>query len=380
MTSVQPAGNRPAIRPFAPATPQAQTQRFTRRMFAAGLSAAELMTIYLGVRLGLYEALADGPATAEDVAGRARIGQRYAIEWLEQQAASGIVEVDDAAAPALERKYRLPAGHQRVLVAGGSASPVVALAVLPLAGVAPLLPRLADAYREDAGVPYADYGDAFHDIQEQVNRAVFDEQLASWIRMALPDVHQRLSSPGASIADAGCGCGWSSIALARAYPTAVVRGFDLNQEAIRRARQHARAAGLGDRVSFEVTDMADDDERATAEAGFDLICILDALHDLARPVEVLRTCRRILSADGCVLLMEPRAAAAFTAPADDIERFLYTVSLLHCLPVSLAQRPSVATGTVLRPETVARFAADAGFRSAQVLPVEHQFHRLYRLD
>jgi 2-polyprenyl-3-methyl-5-hydroxy-6-metoxy-1,4-benzoquinol methylase len=349
-------------------------------MFAAGLGAAELMIIHLGVRLGLYEALADRPTTAEEIAVRAGIGQRYAIEWLEQQAASGIVEVDDAAAPALERRYRLPAGHRQVLVDGGSASPAVALAVLPLAGVAPLLPRLAEAFREDAGVPYADYGDAFHDIQEQVNRAVFDEQLARWIRMALPDVHQRLSCPGAAIADTGCGSGWSSIALARAYPSAVVRGFDLNQEAIGRARQHTLSAGLGDRVGFEVTDMAEDEERTTAEGGFDLVCILDALHDLARPVEVLRNCRRILSPEGCVLLMEPRAAAAFTAPADDIERFLYSVSLLHCLPVSLAQRPSAATGTVLRPETVARFAADAGFRSAQVLPVEHQFHRLYRLD
>jgi 2-polyprenyl-3-methyl-5-hydroxy-6-metoxy-1,4-benzoquinol methylase len=373
------AGNgRGAIRPFASATPAAQGRLLAMRLFAAGVAAAELMVMDLGLRLGLYDALAPGPATVAQLAAAAGISARYATEWLEQQTAAGIVKVDDAAAPPGQRKYRLPEGHRQLLTAQGDGSSMIALAVLPLAGIAPLLPRLADAYRTGTGVAFHEYGNAFREIQDKVNRPVFEHQLTPWIGSVMPDVHRRLSQPGALVADVGCGSGWSSVALANAYPEAVVRGFDLDPDTIARARANAGSAGLrgGGRLAFMAKDIA-----AVASADrYDLICILDSLHDMPRPVEILQACRRLLAPAGCVLLMEPRTAEYFSGPADDVERFLYAVSLLHCLPVGLSDPPSVGTGTVLRPATVRRYAAEAGFRSATVLPAEHRFHRLYRLD
>ncbi|MDO3702924.1 class I SAM-dependent methyltransferase [Micromonospora sp. C28SCA-DRY-2] len=372
----------------------AQAQALGGRLFQASLAAAELMTVYLGVRLGLYEALAKGPATAAEFADRAGVAPRYATEWLEQQAAAGIVTVDDVTVPADRRRFTLPEGHRLALTDTGGPWSVAPLSVLPVGGIAPALPRLAEAMRAGTGVPADAYGEALRAAQAGMNRSVFTDQLPGWLRTALPDVHQALRRPGAAIADVGCGTGTSTLVLARTYPLARVHGFDRDADALATARAAVPAAAA-ERVRFSVANLAADavdpadpadavdpaDPADPAGAGrFDLVCVLDALHDMARPVQVLAACRALLKPTGAVLLMEPRAAERFTAPADETERFIYTVSLLHCLPQSLVDEGSVGTGAVLRPETVRRHATAAGFARVTVLDVAHRFHRLYRLD
>ncbi|MFG2103304.1 class I SAM-dependent methyltransferase [Micromonospora echinaurantiaca] len=360
---------------------RAQAQALGGRLFQASLAAAELMTVYLGVRLGLYEALAKGPATAAEFADRAGVAPRYATEWLEQQAAAGIVTVDDVTVPADRRRYTLPEGHRLALADTGGPWAVAPLSVLPVGGIAPALPRLAEAMRTGTGVPPDAYGAALRAAQAGMNRSVFTDLLPGWLRGALPDVHQALRRPGAAIADVGCGTGTSTLVLARTYPLARVHGFDRDADALATARAAVPAAAA-ERVRFTAADLADHSDPAdpAGAAGFDLVCVLDALHDMARPVEVLAACRAMLKPTGAVLLMEPRAAERFTAPADETERFIYTVSLLHCLPQSLVDEGSVGTGAVLRPETVRRHATAAGFARVTVLDVAHRFHRLYRLD
>ena len=109
------------------------------------------------------------------------------------------------------------------------------------------------------------------------------------------------------------------------------------------------------------------------------MCLFDALHEMARSVEVLRTCRSLRAADGSVLVMDARVADRFIAPANEVERFQYGASVLHCLPACLAEQPSAATGTVMRVGTVRAYATEAGFDDVEVLVVEDRFHRLYRL-
>jgi 2-polyprenyl-3-methyl-5-hydroxy-6-metoxy-1,4-benzoquinol methylase len=343
-------------------------------LFTAGQSAAELMTVYLGLRLGLYPALSDRPATAAELAERAGIDTRYAREWLEQQAAAGILTVDDVAAEPDERRYTLPSGHAEALIDPGSMHSIAPLVVLPMGGIAAVLPDLLEAYRTGGGVPYADYGGALRGAQGGLNRSVFEHLLPGWIARNMPDVHAALRAGGARIADVACGSGWSAIALARAYPQASVHGLDLDPDSVADARRNVAEAGLADRVSVEVRDAADPE----LAGRYRLVCLLDALHDLARPVEVLRACRSLLTPDGAVLLMEPNVGERFSAPAPDTERFHYAVSVLHCLPVGMSDRPTAATGTVIRPDTVRAYAAEAGLRT-RVLPVRHTFHRLYRL-
>lgn len=361
----------------------ARGQALSARLFGAALAAAELMTVHLGLELGLYRALATGPCAAPDLAAAAGIGVRYAEEWLEQQTAAGILEVETPHEERDQRRYRLPAGHAAVLAGTDPAQRVAPMAALPVAGIAPALPHLVAAVRRGDGVPVSVYGESLRAAQAQMNEPVFTRDLGPWIRAELPDVHARLRRPGAAIADVGCGTGTSSLALARVYPAATVHGFDLDAAALETARAGVPASARA-RIRFEATDIAGDDVEAGGPAapgeGYDLVCVLDALHDMPRPVELLRACRARLRPDGCVLLMEARVAERFAPPVEDNERFAYAVSLLHCLPVGLAEQPSAGTGTVLRPGLVRRYAAAAGFSGVRVLDVRHPFHRLYRLD
>ncbi|MGP0052660.1 MAG: class I SAM-dependent methyltransferase [Solirubrobacteraceae bacterium] len=356
-----------------PAAEQRAARALAARMFMGMLATQELLASYLGARLGLYESLADaGPGTYPEVAQRTGVAPRYAREWLEQQAVAGLLSVDDAAAPADERVYALPPGHAAVLTESDDPMSMIALTVLPVGGIAQALPALLRAYRTGDGVPDGVFGADWRNGHSGANRALFEHVLPGWIRRLLPAVHARLSA-GGRVADVACGAGYASLALARAYPQARIHGLDLDAETIEAAARAAREAGVEDRVTFEVRDAAD----ARLGGGFHLVCLFDALHEIAQPVEVLRSCRALRAAGGEVLVMDAKVATGFTAPGDEVERFQYGTSVLHCLPACLSGCPSAGTGTVMRVGTVREYALAAGFRDLRVLPVEERFHRLY---
>lgn len=356
----------------------AQAQAFAGRLFSASLAAGELMTVYLGLKLGLYRALTDGPADAGELAGRAGIAARYAREWLEQQAAAGVLEVEaetDVAGDPDRRRFRLPRGHAEALLVPDGPFAVAPFTMLPVGGIGPMLPDLLDAYRSGTGVSYERYGADFRGGQAGLNEGVFRRQLPGWIRRRLPDVHARLSAGDAVLVDVACGGGASSLSLARAYPGLRVHGYDRDEQSVLEAREAAGREGLADRVAFHARDAAGElGDRA------DVVTLFDALHDMADPVGVLTACRGLLGPGATMLLMEPRVGERFDGAADDTERFFHVVSVLHCLPVGLADTPSAGTGTMIRPSIVARYAVDAGFREVVDVDVAHRFHRLYRLN
>lgn len=251
----------------------------------------------------------------------------------------------------------------------------LAPASFALAGIARVLPELLAAYRSGAGVPFAAYGEEIRDHIEQLNRPMFANDLASsWIA-AVPELHDRLrSDPPARVADIACGAGWASIA--QAYPTIRVDGFDIDDVSIQRARRHAAEAGVDDRVHFAVRDAADPGIVDRYEAAM----IFEALHDLAHPIETLASIRAMLVPGGCLFVGDERANETFSAPGDELERLLYGFSILHCLPASRTETTSAATGTVLRPATLRAYGVAAGFRDVQILSVEHDMWRFYRLD
>lgn len=358
-------------------SPETPANVFAMRMWKSLLATQELLSVYLGVKLGLYDVLATAgrSMSADEVAREAGVAVRYATEWLEQQAVASILEVDDVRAPAAVRRFSLLTTHAEVLTISDSPLSMASLAVLPLGGIAAALPSLLAAYRGGHGVPDEVFGTDWRDGHSGANRSLFAHQLAGWIREGMPDVHECLSRPGARIADVACGAGWSSIALARAYPLAQIVGLDFDAEAIIGARLLAKDAGLDDRVRFETRDAAD-----LALAGeHDLVCLFDALHEMSHPVGVLRACHSLRRPDGTVLVMDAKVATAFTAPGDDVERFQYCTSVLHCLAAALVGRDSTGTGTVLRPQTVRALAKEAGFTGMTILPGTDGFHRLYRL-
>jgi ubiquinone/menaquinone biosynthesis C-methylase UbiE len=349
------------------------TEALAGRLFEAGLGAFELCCVHLGVRLGLYRVLADASAsTPAELAASAGIDPRYAREWCEQQAAAGYLAVDDAAAASDRRRYTLPAGSEAVLLDPDSPAHLAPLGGF-LENVGRIFPALERAYREGGGVPYADYG--VHDVQAALNRPVFNGPLVREWLPSIPDLHRRFTA-GARVAELGCGEGFAAIAMARAYPNLRVDGFDLDDASIAAARGRAVAGGLADRVRFEVADVTSLD---AVDGTYDAVFAFEMLHDLAHPVEALRTARRLVDG-GSVIIMDERAGEEFTAPAGPIERFLYSASVLHCLPVGRCETGSAATGTVLRPAILRGYAAAAGFASVEVLPIDHDMFRIYRLE
>jgi 2-polyprenyl-3-methyl-5-hydroxy-6-metoxy-1,4-benzoquinol methylase len=345
------------------------------RLGDAVLAAMELQTVYLGDRLGLYRTLADGgPATPPELAVRAGIAPRYAREWLEQQAVAGILDVEDVAAAPDDRRYALPAGHAEVLTDETSLSYTAPLARF-LVGSAQRMPDLLEAYRSGGGVDWAAYGPDVIEAQEAGNRPQFETFVGDWID-ALPDVAARLRDGSGRVADVACGTGWSSISIARRFPDVRVDGIDVDEGSIARAQAHAAESGLSGRVSFLTADGA----AAQGEGRYDLVTIFEAVHDMARPVEVLAAARRLLAPGGAVLVADERVFDVFTAPADERERLYYGFSVTCCLPCGLVGDGAVGTGTVLRPAVLEGMARDAGFGGFTILPVEHDAFRLYRLD
>ncbi|HZO26829.1 MAG TPA: methyltransferase domain-containing protein [Chloroflexota bacterium] len=345
------------------------------RIFQSMLGAMDLFNLYLGDRLGLYRALAEGgPATSAELASRAGIAERYAREWLEQQAVGSILEVNDAGQEAAARRYSLPSGHDEVLLDQDSLSYLAYVGRFAVS-IGQATPSVLEAFRTGGGVSWAAFGADAREGQAEQNRPIFLNLLGSAWLPAIEDVHARLQAdPPTRVADIGCGAGWSCIGLAKAYPKARVDGFDLDEPSIILARSNAAEHGVADRVRFQVRDVSD-----PALAGqYDLVMGFEMLHDLSRPVEALRVMRGLLAAGGTVIIMDEKVAEQFTAPGDEAERLYYGFSTLCCLPAGMAEEPSAGTGAVMRPDTLRRYALEAGFRDVEVLPIEHDQFRFYR--
>src|SRR5918999_2827719 len=236
--------------------------------------------------------------------------------------------------------------------------------------VAAPLPQLIEAYRSGAGVPWSAYGADGREAQADTNRVEFINRLGSEWLPAIPDVHARLRQPGARIADLACGAGWSSIAMAGAYPEAAVDGFDLDEASIELARATAAAEGVDGRVRFHVRDVSADER----PGGYDLVTVFEAIHDMARPVEALAAMRRLAEPGGAVLVVDERTNDELTV-GDPHERYLYGFSLFVCLPTAMGEEDTAATGTVMRAATFAGYARAAGFADVEVLGIEHDAFR-----
>ena len=350
---------------------------FAERLRDSALGMMDILSVNLGDRLGLYRALgADEWLDPAELAGRANIHQRYAREWLEQQAASGVINVEDAARAPDGRRYALPEAHARVLT---DAESVLSMApsARSLVACAAVMPALLEAYRTGGGVPWEAYGQDMVEAQADSNRPWLVASFASEHLPKIPDVHARLlANPPARVADVACGGGWASIALARAYPDATVLGLDLDPSSIALATRNAEAERVTDRVRFEVRDAAD----PALEGEFDLVFMIEALHDLSRPVDALAAMRAMLAPGGTAFVVDERTSDTFTAPAGPVDRLHYGYSILCCLPAAMTDPDSAATGTVMRPSTLTGYAHAAGFGGVEAIDdIELESLRFYRL-
>jgi SAM-dependent methyltransferase len=359
-----------------PPTADERRDALVEHLFVAAVGAMDVLGVYVGDRLGLYSALAErGPSTSQELAGALGLSERYVREWLEQQAAGGILELDAGSGNGAQRRYSLPAGHDEALLDETSLNYIAPIGQLLVACVRPV-DAVLQAFRTGGGVPYADYGADLHEGQARFTRPMFDHLLAGEWLPAVPQIHERLQAdPPARVADVACGQGRSSIAIARGYAKVHVDGIDMDAASIEAARAHLEGSGVEGRVTFQVRDAADEE----LAGSYDLVYIHEALHDMSYPVRVLSACRGLLAEGGSVVVADERVPDEFDPPGDEVERLYYGFSVLHCLPVGMVGENAAGTGTVMRAGTVHEYAEQAGFSEFEVLPIEHDFYRFYRL-
>jgi len=368
--------------PLEPQAPEAPApdpaEALSERLFLQALGSVELLNVYLGVQLGLYRSLSQaGPATPAELAERAGIDRRYAAEWLAQQAVAGLLVTDGTDEPSTAR-FALAAGVHETLVDEVSPYYVGGLGYLvPAAGGA--APSLVAAFHDGSGVPYDAYGPDAVTAQEALNRPAYENSLVEEWLPQIPDLQARLGDAArpARVADLGAGVGWASIRLAEAFPHVRVDGYDLDQESITRGHRYVAERGVADRVDLRVADIT----RPLPDGDYDLAVFFECLHDLPHPVAALEVARRSLAPGGTVVVMEERVADEFTAPGDEVERFMAAAGTVWCIPQGRTVPDSEVVGPLsIRPTVMQALAEQAGFRGFEILPIEHPFFRFYRLD
>lgn len=352
-------------------TDSSSAEAVAGRLFEASLATMDLFMVHLGKRLGLYQALKDGgPASSRDLASRLGLDERYVREWLEQQTATGLLRAQREAGCF---RFELPAGAAEVLLDVESLNHMGPVAGMLVAAANQLGP-VAEAFKSGGGVEWSDYGPDMVNGQGAFNRPMYLGQLCQEYLPQIPGLVERLNRPGARIADLGCGHGWSSVAMAMAYPGVRVEGLDLDEPSLAAARGHAAEKGVGARTTFR-SDVAN-----IQAASYDLVTAFECIHDMADPVSVLSSMRAMVKPGGTVLVVDERVADEFLGEAtDDVERMMYGWSVLTCLPAGRTADVSAATGTVMRLPVLQEYARSAGFAGVEVLPIENDFFRFYLL-
>jgi 2-polyprenyl-3-methyl-5-hydroxy-6-metoxy-1,4-benzoquinol methylase len=348
---------------------QGKIDAMTERIVSDVNGAMSCLNVYLGHRLGLFQALADaGPVTSHELARKTGYQERYLREWLECMAVGDVLAHDEALGA-----FSLSPEHAVALLDRDSpayATPFVCY----LPSFAKVLDQLMEAFRSGGGVPYEAYG---ADTLEGIglgNRPMYvHDYVARWIP-TMPDIEARLRA-GGRVAEIGCGLGWSSISLAKGFPRIRIEAVDVDEASIVAAQRNAQDAKMADRIRFHRGPV----EEVPLSGPFDLVTAFECLHDMPYPVKALRRMGELAGPGGTVLVADEAVGDTLGENRTFLGRLNYNFSVLHCLPQAMVFPGSAGTGTVIRPSILKGYAREAGFRRVDVLPIEHPLWRFYRL-
>lgn len=337
----------------------ARAGAFAERVVGILNGGALALMLSIGHRAGLFDAMARlAVATSQQLADEAGLDERYVREWLGAMVTGAIAEYDPAT-----RRYRLPAEHAAALTRG-SASGNLATTAQWISLLGSVEDRVLECFERGGGVPYTAY-ERFHQVMLEESDQTVVSSLCSAILPLVPGGIEVLER-GISVLDVGCGSGRAINEMAAAFPRSRFTGYDLSPRAIGAARAEARERGLAN-ASFEVRDVAD----LSAGGRFDLVTAFDAIHDQAEPAGVLGAIARALRPGG-VFLMQDIAGTSHVHQdaAHPLAPFLYTVSCLHCMSVSLAAG-GAGLGAMWGAETARRMLEDAGFARIDLHELPH---------
>lgn len=327
---------------------------FVGKMLGDLGGAISVPTVRLGFRLGLFDALAEAPATSAELARRAGgLHERYVREWALAQAANGYVDFD----PASDAFSLSP---EQAMVFVNPDSPVYLAGAFELvAAMIEAEPKVELCFRNGAGVRWGDHAGCLFCATGAFFRPGYVNNIVqSWIP-ALDGVEAKLRS-GAKVADVGCGVGFSTLLMAKAYPESHFTGYDFHEPSVEEARRHAAEHGLGERVRFEVSTAKDIGER-----NFDLVTMYDCLHDMGDPRGCAAHMRRILAADGKWMIVEPVAGDRPEENFNLVGRLYYNASTMICVPTSLDQEVGEGLGAQAGEVRLAEIIRQSGFETVR---------------
>jgi len=323
--------------------------------------------IVIGDRLGLYKAMAGaGPITSAELAEKTGTAERYVREWLNAQAAGGYVTYD----PATQRYNLLP---EQAMALADEDSPAFVGGAFELAtATLKAAPHIEESFRSGAGFGWHEHDLGVSTGCERFFRPGYNANLVSTWIPALEGVEEKLRV-GATVADVGCGLGASSRLMAGAYPNSRITGYDYHRESIELARQKAQAAGLSDRLRFEVASA-----QAFPGSGYDLVTVFDSLHDMGDPVGAARHVRQALASDGTWLIVEPIAGDTVESNLNPVGRAYYAFSTFLCTPSSLSQDIGLALGAQAGEKRIHDVTTAAGFTRFRRI-AETPFNAVYEV-
>lgn len=340
----------------------AKAEAFAGRFLAALNHGALCLMTSIGHRTGLFDTMSTlPPSTSEEIAARAGLSERYVREWLGAMVAAGVVETDPAT-----NRFVLPAEHAARLTRAAAADNMAVFAqyIGLLGGVED---DVVACFTTGGGVPYERYP-RFHAVMEEDSGQSALSSLESHVLPLVPGLTDRLTA-GIRVLDVGCGRGRILNRLAELFPASEFVGMDLSEDAIEYARAEASRRGLPN-ARFVVKDLSDFDRTAEAER-FDFITTFDAVHDQARPLNVLRGIHRALTADGVYLMQDIRGSSCTHKNiGHPIGTLIYTISCMHCMTVSLAQGGE-GLGAMWGEEKAREYLQRAGFRSVETHRLAH---------
>jgi SAM-dependent methyltransferase len=335
--------------------------RVVTDMGAAGAAGS----ITVGNRLGLYRALAQGPATAAVFAERTDLDERYLTEWLRGQAAGGYVEYEPSTG-------EFSMTDEQAFCLADPNGPNVSAAFVGVLGYLRAEPAITEAFRTGAGVGWHEHDHSvFTGIDAFYRPGYVAELIPHWIP-ALDGVVAKLTE-GASIADIGCGLGSSAVLMAQSFPASTVVGVDYHSESIDLARKYAADSGVADRATFEVGTAQDFSGRDYA-----LITMFDCLHDMGDPLGAARRVRQAIAADGTWLLVEPATADKVEDTFNPVGRLYYSGSTFLCVPNALSQEGGYALGAQAPESALRQIVSEAGFTRFR-LAAQTAFNNVYEI-
>jgi SAM-dependent methyltransferase len=322
---------------------------------------------YIGDQLGLFKAMADAdPMTSADLASKTKLNERYVREWLRAMVAAEYIDyrpLTDQYWMSKEQAFVLANEDSPMFVGGGFQFTTPSLWNVP---------KIVEAFRNGGGISYSEMSEEIPVAIERFFGPSYRNLLAKeWLK-TLPGLMPKLEQ-GANIADVGCGCGQSSVAMAKAFPNSRVVAIDYHGPSIERGRRLASANQL---KNLEFINAPAD--QFPQDRKYDLICSFDCIHDMVNPRATLRTIRDALASDGVYLWSEPNAYASAYRNRNPIGRAFHAISPLHCMTVSLAH-DGEGLGTVIGEEGARALAEEAGFTHFEKLPIQHPLNQFFAL-